>query len=151
MEIVWEQATRAPEGKYNVEISDDGTNWTAISDATFSYNSDRDGVTFEKVKARYVRVYCLDGANGKYNPKIYELRVYAAAEDTETPDERLLGDVTLDGTIGADDLTLLARHIGGIELITDGTALLNGDMDVSGGTGADDLTKLSRIVAKIDP
>lgn len=151
MEIVWEQATRAPEGKYNVEISDDGTNWTAIPDATFSYNSDRDGVTFEKVKARYVRVCCLDGANGKYNPKIYELRVYAAAEDTETPDERLLGDVTLDGTIGADDLTLLARHIGGIELITDGTALLNGDMDVSGGTGADDLTKLSRIVAKIDP
>ncbi len=150
MEVVWEQGTRAPEGQYKVEISNNGTTWTTLSDVTFAYGADRDGITFGKVTARYVRIACQSGANGKYYPKVYELRVYQAAEETDFPGgERLIGDINLDGEITAADLTAMARHVGGIEFITNGTALLNSDMDVSGGTGADDMTLLARKVAGI--
>ncbi|MBR0138882.1 MAG: dockerin type I repeat-containing protein, partial [Firmicutes bacterium] len=62
-----------------------------------------------------------------------------------------LGDVNLDGTVDAQDLTTLARHIAKIQTITDGTALANSDVDRSGAVDAQDLTKLARYVAKIIP
>ena len=89
---------------------------------------------------------------------------YAATEDTlasgasnglpvKTPaaESRLkCGDVDLDGDVGADDLTALARHVGGIETITDGTALANADVNGKDGVNADDLTRLARHVGGIE-
>jgi len=150
IELVWEQATRAAEGKYTVEISDDGETWTKVN-ATFSYNADRDGVTFDTVTSRYLRIDITGGASGKNLPKLYEFRVFAAAKQDEDPEYKSLkGDTNGDGLIGAEDITVLARHVGGIEFITNGVLLLNGDMDNSGGTGSDDLTALARIVGRID-
>ena len=62
-----------------------------------------------------------------------------------------LGDVDLDGDISAKDLTLIARHIAKIELITNSAALANADINKDGDVTAADLTKLARHIAKIEP
>ena len=60
----------------------------------------------------------------------------------------MLGDFDDDGEITAEDLTLLARHVAGIEMLT-GQALENADVDGSGEIDANDLTKHARYVAGI--
>ena len=60
----------------------------------------------------------------------------------------VLGDLNNDGLISAEDLTLLARHVAGIELLT-GTALSNGDTNKDGYISSYDLTKHARYVAGI--
>lgn len=61
----------------------------------------------------------------------------------------LIGDVNGDGTITADDLTALARHVAKISIITDTAALARCDVTKDGSVTADDLTMLARYVAKI--
>ncbi len=61
----------------------------------------------------------------------------------------LLGDVNGDNTVDAKDLTVLARHVAKIELITDAMLLQNADVTGEGQVTAADLTKLARYVAKI--
>ena len=62
----------------------------------------------------------------------------------------LLGDVDLDKAVGSADLTALARHVGGIESITQAEALSNADVTRDGAIGSGDLTKLARFVGGID-
>lgn len=61
----------------------------------------------------------------------------------------LLGDLNLDGLVDSDDLTLLARHVGGIELLTANTALTNADVNSDGQINSDDLTIHARYVGGI--
>jgi len=82
------------------------------------------------------------------------LPVMSAAAKTDTYP---LGDVTLDGTADAADLTSLARAVGGIESLPYGFEKLSdtqfyplGDLDVSGAVDASDLTKLARAVGSIE-
>ncbi|MBO5976190.1 MAG: BspA family leucine-rich repeat surface protein, partial [Oscillospiraceae bacterium] len=63
-------------------------------------------------------------------------------------DNGLKGDLDLDGSVNSEDLTLLARHVAGIELLT-GIAMNNGDVNGDGMISADDLTKHARYVAGI--
>lgn len=65
------------------------------------------------------------------------------------PATGLKGDVNLDGKVNAEDLTMLARHVAEIEIITDAVALDNADVTGDHKVGADDLTKLARFVAEI--
>lgn len=58
------------------------------------------------------------------------------------------GDLNLDGEVNSDDLTMLARHVGRIDLVT-GPALLNSDVNGDGVVNSDDLTKLARYVGRI--
>ena len=60
-----------------------------------------------------------------------------------------VGDVDLDSDVSASDLTKLARHVGGIEALTDAQAKKNADYNGDGDITSDDLTALARIVAKI--
>lgn len=62
----------------------------------------------------------------------------------------LLGDVNLDGSIDAKDMTVLSRHTAKIALITDARALANADINQDGEVTAADLTKIARHVAKIE-
>lgn len=57
-----------------------------------------------------------------------------------------LGDVNQDGKVDADDLTLLARHVSGIQAITDDTALANADVNEDGKIDAQDLTLLAQYI-----
>ena len=59
------------------------------------------------------------------------------------------GDVNLDGRVDAADLTVLARHVSNISLLTDPQALANADVTGGDGISASDLTKLARFVARI--
>lgn len=61
----------------------------------------------------------------------------------------LLGDVNEDGTISADDLTQLSRHVAQIQPLTSSSALSAADVNEDGWIDANDLTMLSRYVAKI--
>lgn len=61
----------------------------------------------------------------------------------------LKGDVNLDGLVNSADLTILARHVGGIELITNTTALANADVKEDGEINSADLTKHARYVGGI--
>ena len=65
------------------------------------------------------------------------------------PATGLKGDVNLDGKVNAEDLTMLARHVAEIEIITDAVALDNADVTGDHKVGADALTKLARFVAEI--
>ena len=64
-------------------------------------------------------------------------------------DDVLLGDLDLDGDVDAEDLTILARHVAGIEILTDTTALANADVNGDGSIDANDLTMHARYVAGI--
>lgn len=61
----------------------------------------------------------------------------------------LLGDVTGDGEVTADDLTRLSRHVARIDEFTDADLLKAADVNGDDQVTADDLTMLSRYVAKI--
>jgi len=60
-----------------------------------------------------------------------------------------LGDLDLDGDVDAEDLTILARHVAGIELLTDAARLVDADVNKDGDIDAEDLTKHARYVAEI--
>lgn len=60
----------------------------------------------------------------------------------------LKGDVNLDGEVDANDMTVLARHMAGIEVLT-GQALENADVDGNGEDNAEDLTVHARYLAGI--
>ncbi len=60
----------------------------------------------------------------------------------------VLGDLDLDGDVDAYDLTMLARHVGGIESVA-GRALVSADIDGDGDVDAYDLTKHARFVGGI--
>ena len=59
------------------------------------------------------------------------------------------GDMNGDGDVDAEDLTLLARHVAGIEVSTDPVVLKNADVDGNGEIEASDLTLHARYVAGI--
>ncbi|MBQ2766620.1 MAG: hypothetical protein IJF49_00905 [Clostridia bacterium] len=86
-------------------------------------------------------------ANAAGHAYIFEQIMEALAVKTEG----LLGDVNLDGTVDADDLTILARHIAKIEPMVKTAALANADVTGDGMIDANDLVLLSRYVAKIIP
>ncbi len=71
------------------------------------------------------------------------------AEDDTLSDGFTIGDPDGSGSVDADDLTLLSRHIAKIETIQNTFALKAADVDRSGNVDADDLTRLSRFVARI--
>ena len=70
-------------------------------------------------------------------------------EGSRLEPEGLLGDVDGNGDVDAEDLTILARHVAGIEQIEDQTLLASADVDGDGDVDAEDLTKLARYVAGI--
>ena len=82
----------------------------------------------------------------------------AIPDETETVYEAVIivthtgymkGDIDLDGDVDSDDLTLLARHVGGIEEINNAVSLKNADTNEDGFVNSDDLTKHARYVGGI--
>ncbi len=73
--------------------------------------------------------------------------VYKATYTVEK--KLLLGDVDGNGAVEANDLTALARHLGGVAVIT-GSSIQNGDVDGNGAVEANDLTALARHLGGIE-
>ncbi len=74
--IIWETARASVDG-YVLEISDDGKNWTTVTETERTRDDDTDTILFDAVTARYLRVYCTVLDNTKYTgPSIYEIEVY---------------------------------------------------------------------------
>lgn len=69
---------------------------------------------------------------------------------TVTVVDYILGDVNGDNEVDAYDLTMLARHLGKIETITNNKRLSASDVTKDGEVDAYDLTKLARYLGKID-
>lgn len=90
----------------------------------------------------------LEAITGKTTTLSYIDEVIARAQIPAS--DVKIGDVDNDGAVAASDLTVLARHVGGIETITDAKAVEAADTDKSGAIDASDLTKLARVVAQID-
>ena len=107
------------------------------------------GVGTDPVKSGYEFVGWSLTAGGQVLetlPLATEDAVYYAIFEEKA--EGMLGDFNGDAKITADDLTLLARHIGGIEALT-GQSLQNADLTGDGKVTADDLTKHARYVGGI--
>lgn len=147
--VMWETATRASTtaGSFTVETSNDGQTWTAVQNASYTFGGGEDStcvdfVSFTPVTASAVRIVIHSSSNSKYACKIYEMSVYGEndgrAAVTVTPGEPAvttgrfpLGDLNLDAQVTATDLTVLARHIGGIELIvSDAYSVSTGNVGV---------------------
>ncbi len=79
----------------------------------------------------------------------YDIQYYALP-DVSAVVEVLIGDVNLSGAVEAGDLTVLARHVGGVEAVTDPQALAAADTDASGSADATDLTALARHVGGVE-
>ena len=120
-------------GAPSYEDNDDGTHT-----ATYTCTAD---ATHTKSDAPAEHSYTLEGGT--------KCVCDATKPVTPPPATGLKGDVNLDGSVTAADLTLLARHIGGIELITNETALVNANVNGDGSITAADLTKLARYVGGI--
>ena len=81
----------------------------------------------------------------------YDIQPYSrVVTEKPAPAEVLKGDTDGDGSVTSSDLTVLAKHVGGVLAITDGELLANADIDGDGSVGAADLTKLARFVGGID-
>ena len=88
---------------------------------------------------------------GNSQRKVYTCTVCGAVK-TEIYGDMLLGDVNLDKTVDAKDLTALARHVAKIQTFTDDREkMANADVNRDGAVDAKDLTRLARFVAKIIP
>lgn len=70
-------------------------------------------------------------------------------ENEVEPQDYVLGDVNRDGEVTADDLTVLARHIAKIDVLTDAELLRNADVNSDSSIDANDLTRLARFIARI--
>lgn len=152
VELWWESGSRPLGKQYTLQVSSDGTTWTDIADATYiGHDGTVDAVVFGEVTSRYLRVNITGGTNGKYYPKLYEFAVYTVREDINYADYvTIYGDVDNNGYISATDMTLVARHLGGITLLTDPVALANASADKTGVILASDLTAIARISARLD-
>ena len=167
IQIKWEVC----QGKdYTIEVKDSDptvdSGWTTVATVTNNGSSGwRETVLETPVTARYMRVNITKKGNG-WGVSFWELGVYydeslaeeedpgvyIGEDDEDIPNRVALevkGDVTGDNKIGAADLTKLARHLGGIETITDSELLANADMDESGTVDAADLTLLGGAIARV--
>jgi len=93
---------------------------------------------------------CVNGCEDYGNDEPHDFTNGDCACGAEKPAPAgLKGDVNLDGTVGSADLTALARHVGGIETITNTTAFANADVNGDGAVNSADLTKHARYVGGI--
>lgn len=103
-------------------------------------------ITFEAVRSGDARITLYedsDGQNGAISANVETITCQIG-----TASVAVMGDLDLDNDVDAYDLTMLARHVGGIELVT-GQALMNADVDGSGDVDAYDLTRHARYVGGI--
>jgi len=175
--LFWRDSTYAPpitSAEYAVRVSTDTTNGTDGTWKQISFSRSRRGpssylsvigacladtegdteaerclmdtVTFDAIAVKGIRV------EAKLSSQLSKLQLFEmeAYSETALEGEGLLGDVDKNGAVEADDLTRLARHVGGIETITDAQSLTNADVTKNKSVDADDLTRLARHVGGIE-
>ena len=160
--LEWETSHPAENGFY-VEVSTDGRHWTKTPFETTRELAPRDAdnhqvdtiLLTDSPCVSYVRVVCTSAYTSskgrlKEYPSCWEMEVYGIVAETDRGETGLRGDTDGDGNISATDLTRLARHVGGIEGITDPACLNNADIDLDLAVTSSDLTRLARFVGGID-
>lgn len=89
------------------------------------------------------------------NPQNFSNEIFIASSDAQVISEfgsvkiYQTGDINLDGIISASDLTVLARHLARIEVISDTNSIKAADASMDGKISAADLTALAKYLAKI--
>ncbi|NHI11298.1 hypothetical protein STPH2_6667 [Streptomyces sp. KO7888] len=81
-------------GDYEVAVSDDGGTWTTVAAGTLKDVPQTQRVSFDRVRASYVRFTALDALNGQPYAASAEMRVYGVPVDLPTgfpPGERPAG------------------------------------------------------------
>ncbi|MGX1510224.1 endo-alpha-N-acetylgalactosaminidase family protein [Streptomyces collinus] len=79
---------------YEVAVSDDGEDWTTVARGTLKDDPRTQRVSFDRVRASYVRFTALDALNGQPYAAAAEMRVYGLPVDLPTgypPGERPAG------------------------------------------------------------
>ncbi len=140
--IEWESGTKCTEDGFEVQYSDDGQAWTAVSNAQLQYDN-TSVVTFDSVTARYVRVNMTKKDASKYCPKIFELGVYCDAGFEPIVPEYTLGDVDGDGNINSTDCMQVRRYYLGLYEMTD-TQKLAADVNGDNKINSTDFMRISR-------
>ena len=124
--IVWENAA----GKaYTVDISEDGTSWTAIGEKTdgsggHTYKTILD----ETVRARYVRIYGTERTGG-YGYSIYEFYVYGDQLKEDNPGENDPEETTPEET--TPENTLTPEEMAATQVIGVTAAYVNGSVIIN--------------------
>ncbi len=90
--LIWE-AARAPLNEYRIEYSDDGENWTEVTNEAErtreeGNNQYTDICTFDAVTARHIRIFC-DSHEGYAYPSIWEFQVYNTTGEGTLPPEKM--------------------------------------------------------------
>ena len=70
--------------KYNLSYSEDGESYTVfVEDGTWSVSNQSNIVALENIKARYIKLDCLQGQGGYVPAAMAEVNVYAVEEEPE--------------------------------------------------------------------
>ena len=94
-----------------------------------------------------IEIVFLSGSNDAFQ-EITAQTVSATVTVRKSSGTGVKGDLDLDNDVDSDDLTLLARHVGGIQSAT-GQALANADVNGDKQVNSDDLTTHARYVGGI--
>lgn len=168
LEVYWE-AARANEDMVTVQYSQDNVVWNDVTNAVFGgdiNNSIKIGesecyyqsITFDAVKARYIRLYvaghAVFGEKDYVQMSIWELEAYNGVESelsqnsAVTPDFSIIGAQVRDGANGTKDLRFMvgvsANLISNVNSIDDnftdfGVVMARYDQLTANGLTADDL------------
>jgi len=103
-------------------------------------------ITFEVVRSGDARITLYEDSDGQNSVISANVQTITCQIGAASVADR--GDLDMDGDVDAYDLTMLARHVCGIAMLS-GQALLNADVDGSGGVDAYDLIRHARYVGGI--
>ncbi|MBR1929893.1 MAG: discoidin domain-containing protein [Lachnospiraceae bacterium] len=115
--VIWENAAAK---EYQIQVSNDGENWTDVYTVTDGRNAETRTGSFDAVSARFVRLYGTVKTMAIYGYSLYEWEVYGVEQEQDTPpteqpgeEEAELPVITEHSNVAAGKVISASTELGG--------------------------------------